>query len=258
MKQIFLNGIILVLFFNASAAAHVYDTEGLKLFINLDGSSKKNCTSNAQCGFREKCLLNNSGEGVCVEYQLNPYNSKKNSPFIFFQRENTVGSSATTQKDTLIQQSGQPAQIFSTRKDPLTNRTTVIGQQDGETKTILQGQGDADVIFYRTINPEFPLDTTSPDVYNKGRVGPVREFYANGKLKLEANYTDGKLNGTYREYFPNGQLKVFENWVAGRREGASVSYFEDGSVQFQVIYQGGVPAGPYKIYNSDGTYIIRN
>jgi antitoxin component YwqK of YwqJK toxin-antitoxin module len=42
--------------------------------------------------------------------------------------------------------------------------------------------------------------------------GEIKEFYSNGKLKLEGFYLDGKKNGEWREYNEDGKLLKVIRW----------------------------------------------
>ncbi|MBC7861704.1 MAG: hypothetical protein IAF38_01945, partial [Bacteroidia bacterium] len=91
-------------------------------------------------------------------------------------------------------------------------------------------------------------------------------------LKVEANYTDGKLNGPYKEYFYNGKPAMqvnfamdkfdgkmevftikgepltFANWKNGIREGA-YGEFRDGKKKVEANFENDLLNGDYIEYN---------
>lgn len=84
-----------------------------------------------------------------------------------------------------------------------------------------------------------------------------KEFYENGKLKLEGSYRDGKKNGTFRSYDENGNQSgalIYENNVVlaegqldslGRRQGPWKIYYPDGVVRAEGGYINGLKDGPW-------------
>ena len=46
--------------------------------------------------------------------------------------------------------------------------------------------------------------------YMNGQIwkGKLKKFYENGNVKLEGEYSNGKLNGKYKEYYENGTLSI--------------------------------------------------
>ena len=67
------------------------------------------------------------------------------------------------------------------------------------------------------------------NVLNKSYVpkgtGVNKDFYENGNLKEEVNYSDGKLNGMYREFYSDGSLKSECNYLNGIIVGKLKEYY---------------------------------
>ena len=64
-----------------------------------------------------------------------------------------------------------------------------------------------------------------------GQLEVKKEFCDNGKLKLEMNYKDGKLEGLSKDYYENGQLRSFRNLKDGKPDGLWENYYEDGQLK---------------------------
>ena len=59
--------------------------------------------------------------------------------------------------------------------------------------------------------------------------GRWRELWPNGKTRSEANYVDGKLEGTLRRWGRSGKLELVASYRLGQRHGEYVEYFENGN-----------------------------
>ncbi|MBP9855365.1 MAG: toxin-antitoxin system YwqK family antitoxin [Candidatus Omnitrophica bacterium] len=66
--------------------------------------------------------------------------------------------------------------------------------------------------------------------------GIKKDYYPNGKLKLEAEYKDGKQNGILREYYENGQLAFIQTIRNGKVSGMVKAYYESGKLKGEVNY----------------------
>lgn len=83
-----------------------------------------------------------------------------------------------------------------------------------------------------------------------------KEYYPDGKLKVEAQYKDNFLNGNYKEYYQNGNLAVEENYKNGKLEGIKKVYFENGNIEWEAIYKEGVEDGLHKKYSGKGILLL--
>lgn len=59
----------------------------------------------------------------------------------------------------------------------------------------------------------------------------LREFYAEGALKSEAEVKDGKRHGRYREYYENGNLKLRGKYSHNQPKGTWKYYTENGEFE---------------------------
>lgn len=80
----------------------------------------------------------------------------------------------------------------------------------------------------------------------------VRQYYDNGKLYLELNYSKGKRNGLYKIYYENSSLFEEGNYKDGNLEGMVKFYFGDGSY-LESNYKNGKKEGTERRYGKNGT-----
>ena len=77
-----------------------------------------------------------------------------------------------------------------------------------------------------------------------------REYYKNRSLKLEENFSNGKLNGCRREFYDNGMVKVEEHWKDGKLDGVRMEYNENGFPIIGKTYSNGIINGIVRKYKS--------
>lgn len=106
--------------------------------------------------------------------------------------------------------------------------------------------------------------------------GYSKEFYENGNLKTESNYSEGELTklwkkyfetgeleweasyissylqGVYKQYYKNGKLKTRGVNIKGKKEGLEKRYFENGKLAWEGNYEKGEFHGKWKAYNTSG------
>jgi len=87
--------------------------------------------------------------------------------------------------------------------------------------------------------------------------GPARTNYKDGQLKIEANYQFGELI-TRKEYYIDGVLKMEEDYSDARKfddareTGTGKVYYRDGMVKFEWYLVNSDPVGYHKSYNVKG------
>jgi len=78
--------------------------------------------------------------------------------------------------------------------------------------------------------------------YDQGRLLTYKEYYSDGKLRLEANYEDanedvkGQEVGQGKIYFSNGALKYEWRFTSSDAVGFKRAYTEDGQIRFEAYY----------------------
>jgi antitoxin component YwqK of YwqJK toxin-antitoxin module len=81
---------------------------------------------------------------------------------------------------------------------------------------------------------------------------PLKEYYANGKLKSEQSFKDGKLEGIFKVYYESGQLRKVGFYKNGKREGPFKTYYDNGQVVIDEFFLNGKQEGPFKTYYKNG------
>lgn len=81
--------------------------------------------------------------------------------------------------------------------------------------------------------------------------GPYRNFYANGKIKDEGTYENGKQEGLYKYYYETGEVA---EWVYkdSQRHGPHKHYYESGMLKEEGTYKDGQLEGLYRHYYENG------
>lgn len=69
--------------------------------------------------------------------------------------------------------------------------------------------------------------------------GVVREYYDSGKLMIEAQYKNNRLNGTAKTYHRTGILYQENNYHDGIEDGISKTFYENGQLKFEKNYKSG-------------------
>lgn len=92
--------------------------------------------------------------------------------------------------------------------------------------------------------PEIKYDKTVEVMreanYVNGRLnGSVVEFFPGGTKKLEGKYNDGRFEGVAKRYHPNGELMIFERWKNRRKHGWWISYDNSGKETGRTYYYKG-------------------
>lgn len=119
---------------------------------------------------------------------------------------------------------------------------------------------------------------------DSAHVGPYSEYYANGNVKVEGNFSQkqtkegqwkayfengtvekienykrGAQVGEYKEYFPSGKLKVEGKYSPYRtkKEGVWKEFYENGQLKFQAQYHSGEFCGIYLKYYKNGNVSLK-
>ncbi len=78
--------------------------------------------------------------------------------------------------------------------------------------------------------------------YNKNKVyelkhgsGYIKEYYADGKLKIEGEYLNGERNGKFKEYDSYGGLEFEGEYLNGQKNGKIKEYYK-GKLEFEGEY----------------------
>ena len=61
--------------------------------------------------------------------------------------------------------------------------------------------------------------------------GILREYYNDGSLFIEYNFTNGKKNGIQKRWYENGQLEIIYNYNMGKLEGLQKKWHANGQLK---------------------------
>ena len=102
--------------------------------------------------------------------------------------------------------------------------------------------------------------------------GVYLEYYENGELASNLNYTEGSLEGTQKVFYPNGSLSQIINYKDDLEDGHWLEFFSNGDTLKKVNFQNGKEEGSFiefykngillptcpSLNNSDIKYICEN
>lgn len=108
------------------------------------------------------------------------------------------------------------------------------------------GTSAADRQYAGTDGPE------REEIFSEGGYDIRKRYYANGRLKQEASFRDGKLDGVSRTYYEDGRLHHEKTYRGGQMNGIYRAYDEDGGLFFEIEYRDNRQHGRDRIYASGG------
>lgn len=82
--------------------------------------------------------------------------------------------------------------------------------------------------------------------------GHFKKYYRSGKLEIEANYHENKIEGELIGYYENGNKKGVMKYFNGIPTGEAIDYFEDGKVADKMYYHEGKAVGEVYYYHPNG------
>lgn len=90
------------------------------------------------------------------------------------------------------------------------------------------------------------------------REGPWKEYYEDGKLRAEGQYTQGRRTGMWKFYFRSGALEQEGRFNSrGRHEGEWKWYYESGKLLREETYLDGQPDGMMVEYDEAGEVLVQ-
>jgi antitoxin component YwqK of YwqJK toxin-antitoxin module len=92
-------------------------------------------------------------------------------------------------------------------------------------------------------------------LYEEGkRIGIWKDYYSGGKVASEIEYKD-ELPSSTKTYYENGKIKLEEQRINGKVNGRRVIYFENGKIMEVGNYIDNIPTEPYLIYDENGNVL---
>ena len=82
--------------------------------------------------------------------------------------------------------------------------------------------------------------------------GPFRDYYLNGKLRMEGSLYEGKLEGNVKSYYSSGVLQDNVFFISGLKEGPFEMYHVNGKIKEKGTYSNNGFSGLYRRFYSTG------
>jgi membrane associated rhomboid family serine protease/antitoxin component YwqK of YwqJK toxin-antitoxin module len=67
--------------------------------------------------------------------------------------------------------------------------------------------------------------------------GPVRDYYANGKIQMKGSYKNNKRNGIFLYYTDHDSYSSAGRYIDNRSEGKWQTFYDNGKMKSEVIYR---------------------
>ncbi|MUP36415.1 toxin-antitoxin system YwqK family antitoxin [Labilibaculum euxinus] len=71
--------------------------------------------------------------------------------------------------------------------------------------------------------------------------GRTIDYFRNGKIKYQCNYSNGYLNGNVYSYFKNGNPKYIGNFKKSKRDSVWKYYYPNGGIEKLIVYNQNIP-----------------
>lgn len=82
--------------------------------------------------------------------------------------------------------------------------------------------------------------------------GRFSEWNKKGKLVVDCDYKEGKLDGLFHEWYKNGMPKETSDWMNGERNGLTQIYDKKGTLISETTFRNGLKNGLETIYYPNG------
>ncbi len=185
-----------------------------------------------------------------VEYEDNQY-----SKVDFYSNRNvkyyaTVFADGELRKVQLFDTSGAVKEEFNIPEGVEEFMFHVKNEFDEPYQNIKYQKGDPYTLTYFDLEKDSSVSKIAS--YNKEDLdGNYFQYGYNGKLKVFAQYKDGRYNGLYISYFSDGTIR--SEGYYGRRGKAWYSYYPNGQIKTITIYDDKGMCSSQKKYFYDGT-----
>lgn len=89
--------------------------------------------------------------------------------------------------------------------------------------------------------------------YKKGqKSGSYLAMFADGTIRVKAQYSNDLLVGNYYIYYKNGERKCGFKYAAGKRNGLCMTWYENGTTELSGGYIDNKRHGDWNYYNENG------
>lgn len=105
-------------------------------------------------------------------------------------------------------------------------------------------------VFIKTTKKGTKLEEAQ---YHQGKLNGTRIlYYPNGDTLIVESYRDSLFDGPYKSFYPSGRLKLLCNYEDNQIEGKWLQYYESGQVKEEVLFKSNFENGPFKEYHPNG------
>jgi antitoxin component YwqK of YwqJK toxin-antitoxin module len=77
-------------------------------------------------------------------------------------------------------------------------------------------------------------------------------WYKNGQIKIQVNFNNGALNGSYEEWDDNAQKRFEGNYSSDKLVGTSIRWYKNGQIKEKANFNNGVLNGSYEEWHDNG------
>ena len=81
------------------------------------------------------------------------------------------------------------------------------------------------------------------------------DYYANGNMKLDGTYKDGKRDGQWTYWYENGAKWSEGSFREGKNDGKRLTYFPNGKLRYEAYYKEGERTGKWKFFDETGRLV---
>jgi len=82
--------------------------------------------------------------------------------------------------------------------------------------------------------------------------GAALYYHANGKVKEEGTFLNGKRNGNWTQYNDMGQMNSIASYLQDNKHGKWIVWDESGQKRFEMYYNNGDRVGTWKMWDANG------
>ena len=113
------------------------------------------------------------------------------------------------------------------------------------------------IIFFISTNISIAQETSKNQIDTNGlRQGQWEAHYANGQLRYEGQFVDGKEIGVFKHYYENGNLKVESDFVEPGVKSESKVYADSGKLIAEGAYVNQQKDGEWRFYDEESGVLI--
>jgi len=105
------------------------------------------------------------------------------------------------------------------------------------------------------------IESTCEYLDDSVRHGEAIQYFKNGSVKIELEYSNNKKNGDFQEFYENGRVKRVGKFFNDLQVDSALWYWENGNIKANAYFINGIRTGVSCAYDESGnilTYIFEN